>query len=67
LRLGLDVDREGRLIDSTGMPSEQIHVVGGLRKGVEWEATGITEIREQAANVARSLDTVARTVVRSRE
>jgi uncharacterized NAD(P)/FAD-binding protein YdhS len=67
LRLGLDVDREGRLIDSTGMPSEQIHVVGGLRKGVEWEATGITEIREQAANVARSLDTAAGTVVRSRE
>jgi uncharacterized NAD(P)/FAD-binding protein YdhS len=67
LRLGLDVDREGRLIESTGMPSSRIHVVGGLRKGVEWEATGITEIREQAANVTRSLDTVAGTVVRSRD
>lgn len=66
LRLGLDVDRGGRLVDSTGAPSDRIHVVGGLRKGVEWEATGITEIREQAADVARSLDTVAGTVVRSR-
>jgi uncharacterized NAD(P)/FAD-binding protein YdhS len=67
LRLGLDVDRQGRLVNSAGKPSEQIHVVGGLRKGVEWEATGITEIREQAANVARSLDTVAAAVVRSRD
>jgi len=61
----LDVDREGRLIDSAGRPSKRIHVVGGLRKGVEWEATGITEIREQAAKVARSLDIAAATVVRS--
>jgi len=54
LRLGLDVDREGRLIDSAGEASERIYVVGGLRKGVEWEATGVTEIRDQAGAVARS-------------
>jgi uncharacterized NAD(P)/FAD-binding protein YdhS len=53
LGIGLDVDPEGRLIGASGTPSSRISVVGALRKGVEWEATGITEIREHAAAAAR--------------
>lgn len=55
LSLGLDVDPSGALIDAEGRPSERIHVVGCLRKGVEWEAIGVTEIREHAAAIAQNL------------
>jgi uncharacterized NAD(P)/FAD-binding protein YdhS len=54
LGIGLDVSPSGALIDLTGRPSSRIHVVGCLRKGVEWEAIGVTEIRDQAAAVARA-------------
>jgi uncharacterized NAD(P)/FAD-binding protein YdhS len=55
LGLGLDVTDDGALIDAAGLPSKKIHVVGALRKGVEWEAIGITEIRDQAAAVAAGI------------
>lgn len=53
LGLGLDVDREGALLAAGGCASTRINVVGALRKGVEWEAIGITEIRDHAGAVAR--------------
>jgi uncharacterized NAD(P)/FAD-binding protein YdhS len=53
LGLGLDVDPSGALLNASGHPSNRIHVVGALRKGVEWEAIGITEIRDHAAGAAR--------------
>lgn len=53
LGLALDVDPLGALRDASGRPSDRIDVVGGLRKGVEWEAIGVTEIRDHAAAVAR--------------
>lgn len=50
LALGLDVDPDGAaLIDAEGRASDRIRVVGALRKGVEWEAIGITEIRDHSA------------------
>jgi uncharacterized NAD(P)/FAD-binding protein YdhS len=52
LGLGLDVDDDGALLDSHGQASNRIFVVGALRKGVEWEAIGITEIRDHSAAVA---------------
>lgn len=55
LRLGLDVAPDGGLVDAAGRASERIRVVGQLRRGVEWEAIGITEIREHAAAVAAAL------------
>lgn len=55
LRIGLEVSREGRLIGSSGREAHDIQVVGGLRKGVEWEAIGVTEIRDHAAGAARIL------------
>jgi uncharacterized NAD(P)/FAD-binding protein YdhS len=52
LALGLDVAANGALVDDTGRPSDRVHVVGCLRKGVEWEAIGVTEIRDHAATIA---------------
>jgi uncharacterized NAD(P)/FAD-binding protein YdhS len=55
LGLGLDVDEEGALLDAEGLPSERLFAVGSLRKGVEWEAIGITEIRDHSGAVARQI------------
>jgi uncharacterized NAD(P)/FAD-binding protein YdhS len=55
LGLGLDVNEEGALLDAEGLPSERLFAVGSLRKGVEWEAIGITEIRDHSGAVARQI------------
>ncbi len=55
LGLGLDVGEDGGLIDAEGLPSDRLFAVGALRKGVEWEAIGITEIRDHAGAVARRI------------
>ncbi|MFT3864141.1 MAG: FAD/NAD(P)-binding protein [Solirubrobacterales bacterium] len=55
LGLGLDVDEDGALLDAEGLPSDRLFAVGALRKGVEWEAIGITEIRDHAAAIARRI------------
>ncbi len=52
LGLGLDVAADGALLDAEGRASERIYAVGALRKGVEWEAIGITEIRDHSAAAA---------------
>jgi len=55
LGLGLDVGADGRLLDAEGLPSDHLFAVGALRKGVEWEAIGITEIRDHAGAIARRI------------
>jgi len=55
LGLGLDVDRHGALLGADGTPSERLFAIGALRKGVEWEAIGITEIRDHSGAVARKI------------
>lgn len=55
LGLGLDVSEDGAVLDAEGAKSERIFVVGALRKGVEWEAIGITEIRDHAGVIARQI------------
>jgi uncharacterized NAD(P)/FAD-binding protein YdhS len=57
LGLGLDVAEDGALLDAEGLPSERLFAVGALRKGVEWEAIGITEIRDHSGAVARQIVT----------
>jgi len=52
LGLGLDIAPDGALLDAEGAPSERIFAIGALRKGVEWEAIGITEIRDHSGVVA---------------
>jgi uncharacterized NAD(P)/FAD-binding protein YdhS len=55
LGIGVDVGEDGALLDAAGRPSSRIHVAGALRKGCEWEAIGITEIRDHAARIAESV------------
>ncbi|HEX3736705.1 MAG TPA: FAD/NAD(P)-binding protein [Solirubrobacterales bacterium] len=55
LGLGLDVAEDGALLDAAGVASERLFAVGALRKGVEWEAIGITEIRDHSGAVARRI------------
>jgi len=61
LCLGLDVTHDGRAIGDDGNPSPGLSVVGPLRRGVEWEAIAIPEIRVQAGRIARRLTSEAET------
>jgi uncharacterized NAD(P)/FAD-binding protein YdhS len=56
--LGLDIHRDGRLLDEAGSPARAIHVVGAARRGVEWEVAAIPDIRRQAKSVAAALHVV---------
>ena len=55
LLLGVDVDRDGAARDARGERSETISVLGSLRRGVDWESIGVTELKTQAAAIARRL------------
>ncbi len=55
LFLGLDLDANGALIDSSGKPSPSIYAIGPARKGLLWETTAVPEIREQASQLAAHL------------
>ena len=56
--LGLDVDREGRLLDEAGVAARALHVVGAARRGVEWEVAAVPDLRRQAKSVAGALAVV---------
>ena len=54
-RLGLGVDRAGR-VQSRGIePTPGLWVLGALRRGTEWETTAVPEIRVQAGVIADHL------------
>ncbi|HWJ09250.1 MAG TPA: FAD/NAD(P)-binding protein [Nocardioides sp.] len=63
LALGLDTTADGQLVDASGTPVPNLHLVGPPRKGTLWESTAIPEIRAQAAQVAAAV--VERTSRRS--
>lgn len=50
--VGLDVDQHGALRTASGA-SGSIHTVGWCRRGAEFEATAVPEIRRQADRLAR--------------
>jgi uncharacterized NAD(P)/FAD-binding protein YdhS len=56
LGLGLDCTADGRVLDSSGVPSPSLWAIGSLRTGSLWESTAIPEIREQAAHLSGVLD-----------
>jgi len=55
LFLGLDVDRNGALIDYQGRPSLSLFTIGPTRKAHLWETTAVPEIRQQAEQLALHL------------
>ncbi|MFM6190124.1 FAD/NAD(P)-binding protein [Planktothrix sp.] len=55
LNLGLDVVKNGALIDQEGTISQQLYTLGSPCKGCRWETTAVREIREQAEDLATEL------------
>lgn len=55
LRLGIETDDDGRLIDRHGAPVAGLFTLGPLRRPALWESTAIPEIRDQASMLARYL------------
>lgn len=55
LRLGLDIDRDGHVVDATGRPSEHILAIGPMTRGDLWEVVAVPDIRIQVSALARRL------------
>jgi uncharacterized NAD(P)/FAD-binding protein YdhS len=52
LHLGLDVTREGAVIDRSDLPSQSLFAIGPITKGVFWECTAVPDIRVQCERLA---------------
>ena len=57
LGLGLDLDPDGRIVDTAGRPNPDVYAVGAARRGIEWEVAAIPDLRNQAAQLASHLVT----------
>ena len=55
LNLGLDVEPDGRVRTADGNAWPTVWAVGHLRKGADWEATAVPELRVHARDLAISL------------
>lgn len=53
--LGMDVDRQGRVLAADGKASEQLLAIGPMTRGAFWEIVAVPDIRRQAWDVARRL------------
>jgi uncharacterized NAD(P)/FAD-binding protein YdhS len=53
LRLGVDADSSGALLDTVGRPNTRLFTLGPPLRGCRYETTAIPEIRDQAAALAR--------------
>ena len=60
LRLGIDADSGGAVIDARGRPSADFFTLGPTLRGVRYETTAIAEIKDQAAALAGRLIDTAR-------
>ena len=55
LRLGLDIDRDGHVVDAKGRASEHILAIGPMTRGDLWEVVAVPDIRIQVGALARRL------------
>jgi uncharacterized NAD(P)/FAD-binding protein YdhS len=55
LRLGIDVDAQGRTIDADGVASETLGCIGPMTRGGLWEVVAVPDLRRQAWDLARRL------------
>jgi uncharacterized NAD(P)/FAD-binding protein YdhS len=55
LRLGLDIDRDGHVIDGAGCASEHVLAIGPMTRGDLWEVVAVPDIRIQVSALARRL------------
>lgn len=59
LRLGLETDREARLLDRAGKVVPGLYAMGPIMRGTLWEITAVPDIRIQAQKLARAILTIA--------
>jgi uncharacterized NAD(P)/FAD-binding protein YdhS len=55
LRLGLDIDRDGHVVNARGLASEHILAIGPMTRGDLWEVVAVPDIRIQVGALARRL------------
>lgn len=55
LGIGIDTTIKGALVSAEGHSSSWLWTLGSLRKGQLWETTAISEIRQQAEQLARDM------------
>ena len=48
-------DREGRIVDASGTPSERLLAIGAPRRASAWETTSIPDIAVHALAIARRI------------
>lgn len=53
LSLGFAANADGSLLNAQGIRSDNLYIVGPLRKSVVWEAGAVPEIRKQCFDLAR--------------
>jgi uncharacterized NAD(P)/FAD-binding protein YdhS len=64
LRLGLDANPCGAVIDAAGRPGDRLFALGPPLRGTRYETTAVAEIACQAESLARHLTTVSPVLVR---
>jgi uncharacterized NAD(P)/FAD-binding protein YdhS len=55
LRLGIDADASGAVLDRAGRPAANVFTLGPPLRGLWYETTAIPEIRDQAATLAQRI------------
>ena len=55
LRLGLDLDAQGRVLDADGVPDERLLVLGPPARAAFWETIAVPDIRKRIEDVAATL------------
>lgn len=55
LFLGMDVDRDGSVLNDAGVASKSLFAIGPVRKGSLWETTAVPELRQQASSLAEHI------------
>lgn len=55
LRIGLDVDRQSRVVGAEGAVDERLYCIGPMTRGGLWEVVAVPDIRQQNWDLARRL------------
>jgi uncharacterized NAD(P)/FAD-binding protein YdhS len=61
LRLGLELDAEGRALQADGTPDDRLFVLGPPARATFWETIAVPDIRKRIEDVARALGAGSRT------
>ena len=55
LRIGVEVDRDCRVVDADGAPAKTLSAIGPITRATFWESVAVPDIRAQAEKVAKRL------------